>query len=459
MMNIVIVGAGDLGSHIASILSKENHNIILIDKDGHRLQDISSKMDVATRQGSGTDWQLLDDLLEFSPHLFIALTGNEEVNLVACSIAKNLRYPRTIARIRNARYLNRTRLDFGRIFDVDYFISPEILVAHDILKYILHPDSLTVENFAHGALQLRTLTIPSTWQEDAPSLKSFDLPENIIVGLIRRELPHSATEPRQDVPKKIIFPHGDDVIGPGDEVTFVGATEAMATIHELFGIPERKIQSVVIVGGSLTGFNLAKLLVEHEINVRIIDKSYDKCCFLAEKLPQCTIMLHDGTDVEFLRSEKIGSADIMIASTNSDEVNMLAALLGKEVGCADSLVVLSNTGYTPVANRLGLNHTISPRIIAANHILSQIFSGKVSSLVSLYENQAEIMEIAVSLESKVAGIPLSDLGPFLPKDFLILMIQNRGRIMIANGNRVISPGDTVIVVTSPKHVQELEEIF
>lgn len=457
MMNIVIVGAGDLGAHIASILSKENHNIILIDKDSHRLHDISSKMDVATRQGSGTDWQLLDDLLEFSPNLFIALTGNEEVNLAACAIAKNLRYPRTIARIRNPRFLNRTRLDFGRIFDVDYFISPEILVANDILKYILHPDSLSLENFAHGALQLRTLTIPSIWQQDAPPLKSFDLPENIIVGLIRRQNTISTEQP--EAVKKIIFPHGDDSLRPGDEVTFVGATEAMTSIHELFGIPERTIRSVVIVGGSLTGLNLAKLLTDHDIDVRIIDKSYEKCCVLAEKLPQCTIMHHDGTDVDFLRSEKIGSADFLVAATNSDEVNMLTALLGKEVGCTDSLVVLSNPGYIPIATRLGLNHTISPRIIAANHILSQIYSGKVTSLVSLHENQAEIMEISVSLDSKVAGIPLSDLGPFLPKDFLIVMIQNRGRIMIAHGNRVISPGDTVIVVTSPKHVPELEEIF
>lgn len=457
MMNIVIVGAGELGSHIASILSKENHNVILIDKDAQRLQEVSSKMDVATRHGSGSDWQLLDDLLEFSPDLFIALTGNEEVNLVACSIAKNLRYPRTIARIRNDRYLNRTRLDFGRIFDVDYFIIPEILVAYDILNFVLHPDSLAVESFAHGALQLRTIKIPETWKEGSLPLHSMKIPESVIVGLILRNLP--PTEGSTEIHTKVIFPHGNDYILPNDEVTLIGSSETMSTIHSYFGIPERKISSVVIVGGSLTGINIAKLLVGQGIDVRIIDKSYEKCCLLAEKLPQCTIMHHDATDADFLKSEKIGSANILIACTNSDEVNMLSALLGKEVGCEESLVILANAGYIPVATRLGLNHTISPRIIAANHILSQIFSGKVTSLISLYEDQAEIMEINVSLESKLVGIPLSELGPFLPKDFLIVMIQNRGRIIIARGNRIISPGDTVVVVTNPKHVPELEEIF
>lgn len=456
MMNIVIMGAGDLGRHVAALLSKEKHNVILIDKDGHRLQEASSAMDVATRHGSGTDWQLLEDLLEFSPDLYIGLTGNEETNLVGCSIAKNLKFPRTIARVRNERYLNRTRLDFSRLFDVDYFIGPELLVAHDILKYILSPGSLFVEHFSHGALQLLTLKIPDNWRKDAPSLKSFKLPENIIVGLIYRE---DETQQSSQRTKRVIFPHGEDRILPGDEVTFIGSTDTIADIHHVFEIPQKTIRSAVIIGGSLTGLQLARLLSARDIYVRIIDKSYEKCLLLADRLPKCTVMHHDGTDINFLRGEKIGSADIVIGCTNNDEVNILTAALGKEIGCDDALVVLANPAYLPLATKLGLGHTLSPRIVATNHILSQLFSGKVNSLVSLYDNQAEIMELNVSLDSKIVGIPLSELGPFLPKDFLIVMIQNRGRIMIAHGNRIMSPGDTVIVVTSPKHVNELKKIF
>lgn len=451
MMNIVIMGAGDLGRHVAALLSKEKHNVILIDKDGQRLQEAAATMDIATRHGSGTDWQILEDLLEFSPDLYIALTGNEETNLVGCCIAKNLKYPRTIARVRHERYLNRMRLDFAHLFDVDYFIGPELLVAHDILKYIQSPGSLFVEHFAHGALQLLTLKIPDTWEKHAKPLKSFNLPENIIVGLICRE--------EQQGPKKVIFPHGNDTILPGDEVTFIGATDTISEINRIFGISQKKISSVVIIGGSMTGLQLARLLVSKGIHVRIIDKNHEKCLLLADRLPDCTVLHHDGTDMEFLRSERVGGADIVIGCTNNDEVNMLAGALGKEVGCEDALVVLANPAYTSMATRLGLGHTLSPRIVATNHILSQLFSGKVNSLVSLYDNQAEIMELNVSLDSKLIGIPLSELGPFLPRDFLIVMIQNRGRIMIAHGNRIISPGDTVIVVTSPKHVAELQKIF
>lgn len=250
-MNIVIVGAGGVGRYVAAMLAKEEHNVIMIDLDLKKLEKASWNIDVATRQGSGTDWQLLDDLLDLQPQFLIALTDVDETNLVACAIAKHLGYPRTIARIRDNRFLNRTRLDFANIFEVDYFIGPEILVANDILKYMISPGSLAVENFAHGAVQLRTLSIPDKWKKHSIPLSQLDFQKGVIVGLISREV---------DGVKQVIFPHGEDVILPGDEVTFIGETGVITEIHQYIGAPTKKIKSVVIVGGSMTGFNLAKLL-------------------------------------------------------------------------------------------------------------------------------------------------------------------------------------------------------
>ncbi|ADI39194.1 trk system potassium uptake protein trkA homolog 1 [Waddlia chondrophila 2032/99] len=454
-MNIVILGAGGVGRYIAQVLSKEEHNVILIDPNEKKLEKASWEMDVAIRQGSGTDWQLLDDLLDLSPDFLIALTSQDEVNLTACAIAKHLGYPRTIARVRDNRYLNRTRLDFSHIFEVDYFIGPELLVANDILKYMVSPGSLAVENFAHGAVQLRTLAIPEKWRKSDVPLQHLTLPKGVIIGLIRRDIPDA----EEKGAKEVIFPHGQDVIKPGDEVTFIGETEAISELHRFLGIKQQRISSVVIIGGSLTGLNLARLLEGREVDVRLIEKDYDRCRYLAEKLPNTTIMNHQLNDIDYFKSEKIGTAEVFVACTESDEMNMIAALLGKEVGCDDVVVTLSNTNYAPIANQLGINHALSPRISTADHILSHILGGTVTSLVSFYDNQAEILEINVSMESKLVGIPLSELGSLLPKDFLIAMIQNRGRIMVANGNRIISPGDTVIVITSPKHIPELEKIF
>lgn len=458
MLNIVIIGAGDVGSYIASVLSKEQHNIILVDKNAKALEHAAANLDIGTRVGSGTDWQLLDDLLELSPQLLIALTNDDETNIVSCSIAKHLGYPRTIARVRDNRYLNRTRLDFARIFDVDYFISPELLVANDILKYMIAPGSLAVENFAHGAVQLRTISVPEKWRKHDKPLRELKIPHGVMIGLIHRRIQDASKGASHSEPA-VIFPHGNDHILPGDEVTFIGETDVISEMHHFFGVSHKTIKSVVIVGGSLTGINLAKILERRDIHVSLIDKDYEVCCALADVLPKSTVIYHDATDLEFLRSEKVGSYDVLVTCTGSDEVNLLAALLGTEAGCPTAITLLSNNSYVPIISRLGLRYSISPRISAANHILSQILSGKVTSLVSFYENQAEIMEVNVSMDSKIVGIPLSELGPLLPKDFLIAMIQNRGRIMIANGNRIISPGDTVIVITSPAHIDELEKNF
>jgi trk system potassium uptake protein len=454
-MNIIIVGAGEIGSYVAFILSQQQHNITIIDNDKKKLDEISWQMDVGTRYGSGTDWQLLDDLLELSPHLFIALTKDDETNLVACSIAKHLGYPRTIARVKDARYFNRTRLDFSGIFAIDYLICPEYLVAHDIFKIVMSPDSLAIESFAHGAVQMRTLAIPNKWKSNDKPLKELHLPQGVMIGLIRRKI-----EGAENLNgNQVLFPHGDDCIFPGDEVTFIGETDVIYKIPSFFGITHRPIQSAAIAGGSLIARHLAKLLENRSIDIRIMEKDYDKCCLLAEQLPHCRILNHEAADMNFLISEKIDHSDVWIACTRNDETNLLTALLAKEIGCGDVIVMLSNLSYSHVANNLGLKHIVSPRVSAANHILSQLLPGKATSLVSLYDNQAEIIEINVSLESKIVGIPLSDLGPLLPKDFLIAMIQNRGRIMIAHGDRIISPGDTVVVITNPKHVEELEKIF
>ncbi len=454
-MNIVIIGAGGLARYVASVLSKDEHNVILVDEDAKKLEKASWHIDVATRLGTATDWQLLDDILDLSPDFFIALTQDDEINLVSCAIAKHLGYPRTIARISDNRYLNRTRLDFSQIFEVDYFIGPEVLVANDIFKYMISPGSLAVENFAHGAVQLRTLEVPDSWKKEKVSLMNLNLPKGIIIGLIRRKIG------RKDgaVSHKVIFPHGSDCILPNDEITFIGETEMVADLHNFLGIHLKPINSCVIVGGSLTGLSLARLLQKRNIDVRLIEKDYNRCQFLAEQLSGITIMNHDGTDKDFLESEKIGTAEVFVSCTNIDETNLAIAMLGKDLGCGEILAMLSNPSYMTIANKLGINHVVSPYISAADHILSQVLSGTVTSLVSFYENKAEIVEIHVSMQSKIVGIPLSELGSLLPKNFLIAMIQNRGRIMVANGNRIISPGDTVIVITSPEHVQELEKIF
>lgn len=457
-MNIVIIGAGDIGLHLATLFSQLDYGIVLVDVDRFKLEKATRDLDVATKLGDATDWELLEELLEFTPDLIVALTEDDETNLVVCSIAKNLGYPQTIARVRSNKYFKQTRLNFERLFSVDHFIGPEKLTADAIANMILIPESIASETFAHGSIHLRTIKIPQTWKKGSIPLKNrpkLELPNDLMIGLIRRLTVREGGSSQE----KIIFPHGEDVLLPSDEVTFIGESEAIQELPKFFGLPGKLPKSVMIVGGSLTGINLAQILQENQIQVRIIEKDLANCTHLAEKLPYCTVVHRDGTDYKFLQSEKIEDVDVFVACTQSDEVNFLAASIAKNLGAKKVIISIADINYLPMLSRLGITQAASPRLHAANRILSIAREKTISSMVSYYNNQADIMEVKVSPDSKIAGIPIRLLGPVFPQDFLILAIQSRGRIYMADGSRVLSPSDTAIIISSPKHINEIKKIF
>lgn len=449
LMNLVIIGAGDIGLHIAKIFSQFEYGVVLVDTDPHKLEMAARDLDITTRLGSGTDWELLEELLEFSPDLLIAVTNNDETNLVACTCAKNLGYHQTIARVRNPQYLMQSRLHFERLFCVDYLISPEKLTADALANMIVIPDALATGSFAHGAVSMQTMKIPSSWQHKHTPLKrrnDLGLPDQTMVALIRRE-------------GHLIFPHGDDSLYPEDEVTFIGESQAIGKIASLLKIPLVAPRSVVIVGGSLVGIHLAKALQEASITTVILEKDPLKCQKLAQMLPNANVIHHDGTDYKFLQTEKICPSDVFVACTRLDEVNFLAASVARDLGSSHVMISLSNTHYLPLLARLGISQAASPQLHSTNRIFSIVREKQVASMISMYDTKAEVMEVKVSMNSKITGIPIKYLGPELPKDFLIAVIQSRGRVFIADGSRILSPGDTVIVISSPHHMKEIKKLF
>jgi trk system potassium uptake protein len=450
-MDVVIFGSGHLACHLASTLSKEGGNVTLLDNDSARLEQISQEVDVAVVYGRGTDWQVLEELLEMNPELFIALTRDDETNLVACHIAKSLGFPKTIARVREEFYLDSIRLNFGRLFQVDHLISPELLVAQDIVNGVLSLASLAMENFAHGAIMMRTLVVPEKWGQLNKKLFELKLPDNLMLSLINRQGARSKGA--------VIFPHGEDHLQAYDEVTFIGQSETVSSLHDWFGFKQKQVRSVVILGGSLVAKHVSNLLIKKGISVKIIEKEYVKCVNLAKELPLVTVVHQDGLSPSFLESEKVQLSDVFIACTRDDQVNIMGALVAKGIGCENTLVSVSDIALKPLLKKLKITGVTSPRLKAENRILSIAHEKSVASAVSLYDNQAEIFEVKVSTSSSLVGIPLRELGPLFPQDFLIVGIQNKGRVMVANGSSVMSPGDTVIVISSPKHQKEIQKIF
>ncbi|MCB1213216.1 MAG: Trk system potassium transporter TrkA [Chlamydiia bacterium] len=456
-MNVVIIGAGTVGIHLASLLSKGEHNVVLVDRDHEVLERISWQLDIATRTGSGTDWELLEALLADSPDVFIALTESDEANFVACSIAKTLGYKKTIARIREGIFLDTSRIDFSRQFHVDHYVSPELLVAYEMRKHVLSSTTLHHESFAHGSIQMRTIKVPSSWSDSGRSIAQLGLPENVTVGLIKRGTEGDQGESAGD--EGVSIPHGDDCILPDDEITLIGETDAITSIHRFFGAEGHRIRFVTVIGGTRTAVHFCQMLEKLRVGVKLIDPNRKTCEYLSGILTKTTIIHGDPTDIDLLRAEKVDTTDLLVACTFEDEINILTVMLGHEIGCKESIVMLTNPHYVPIVERMGISHVVSPRVFAANRILSLVLSGRITSLVSLYNDAAEILEVSVSPNSQIAGIPLKELTTIFPRDFLVGAIENRGRAMVARGEHVISPRDLVIAITRPRYQKFLEEVF
>ncbi len=445
-MNIVLIGAGSLGTTIASVLSQQEHNVVLVDKDLYQLNLVGRDLDVATIHGFASNWKLLDNLLENKPQLFLAMTGDDETNLTACAIAKNLGYPKTICRIKDLGYLTRSRIDFNRLFFVDHFIAPEILAAQDILKILISSSEEGVENFAHGAIQMKTIKIPENCDKTNTYIKDLSLPKELIIGAILRE-------------EKVLFPHGEDKLFPKDEVTFFGELASMAELCHFFKISKTKIKNVAIVGGSSIALHLCKILENQQTQVKIFEKNPLRCKFLADHLKTSVILHHDAKDFSFLLSEKIKDCDAVIICTRNDEMNIFLSMLAKKAEAKKVITLISDSNIHSSLREIGITPSVSEKVNITNRVLSIVHEDNILSIASLFDNRAKVIELTVSSHSKLVGIPLCDLKALIPKDLLIAVIENKGKVMIGKGGRILSPHDTVILISPPHHIQELQELF
>ena len=350
-MKIVILGAGSTGSYLASFLSQEQHDITLIDSNAKVLDQVNRETDVATVLACMPNLQVLSNLIEEKPDLFFAATGDDETNLISCSLAKNLGIPKTVARIKSRSLLQSEMLDIRRLFYVDHFIGAEIVSAHDLFKLLAHSGDLDFEYFAHGAVLMRTITIPLKWKKGDVPIKDLRLPQGLIAALIRRE-------------QQILFPHGSDFILPGDEVTLIGETKIMDDLHEYFHIAEQRIKSVLLVGGTEVSLHLSYLLMQRNISVRIIEKDPVRCKELADLLPLATIINRDENSRLLLTEENIETTDALVSCTSNDGTNFLISSMAAFLGCPKSIALVGDPAYIPLFEQAKVIPAISARVVA-----------------------------------------------------------------------------------------------
>ena len=445
-MKIIILGAGEVGFHIAQRLSEEKQDVLLIDKDPSKINRINENLDVQAILGSGTSPEILKRSGIMESDMLVAATDSDEVNLFACMLAKNLNpYIVKIARVRNHEYINEKDLLGEDLLGIDQIINPGSVMVETVRSFMLAPGASDVIDFVDGRVKLIGITIKPDSPLAGRKLLSFKGVESkILLGAIIRG-------------EKVFIPQGEDTIEPNDLVYAVVQTGALESIFPFFDIQGEECKRVMIVGAGETGLALAKALDQGNINTKIFERDSGRCTALAEQLERVIVINGDGTDKQLLLEENIKDIDFMVAVTGDEESNVLISLLAKQLGAKKTITRISKLSYIPLVSAIGIDTVVSPRLSAIRAILQYIRRGKIISVAPLKGEHAEAIEAEALDTSEIVNKPLSKVK--FPKGALIGAIVRDQNIIIPKGDSIVQPRDRLIIFTLDKVVPKLEKLL
>jgi trk system potassium uptake protein TrkA len=448
ILKIIIVGAGEVGFHIASHLALENKDVVLIDKDPDAIRKVSDSLDVQVITGSGSSPVVLEEAGIKEAEIILAVTDSDETNLVACLVADIISpLTKKLARIRNADFDNYHGNFRKQAPHIDTIINPEIEVVKTIYRLMSVPGAADIGEFADGRLKFVGVNLEDDSQLAGARLS--DLPA--IIGEARLLIAAVVRE------NELIIPRGNDRLKSGDLVYFICEKDKLRDTLSLFDKYEQPLKRALIVGGGRIGFRLARLLEEHSIYCKIIERNPDRCTYLAERLNKSIVLCGDGSDQALLSEENIQEMDIVIMLTENEETNILASLLAKRMGARKAITRISKFSYFPLTDAIGIEKVVSPRLSAINTIMQHIRKGKVLSDISIKGEQAEVIE-AVALEtSGIVEKPLHDIS--FPKGAIVAGIIRKETIIIPTGDSVIQPNDRVVIFARKEAISKVEKIL
>ena len=447
-MKILIIGAGEVGFHIANRLSSENKNVVVVDKNPDALRRVTEYTDVQTVVGSGSSPAVLEEAGIKEAEIILAVTDSDETNLVACLTADILS-PSTkkLARVRNADFDPYHEVFREKAPHIDTVINPEIEVVKTIQRLISVSGAVEVEDLADGRLKLVGLRLDSSSALNGQRLSEVSVKtgdSNFLVAAIVRN-------------EKMIVPRGDSRLMANDLVYFISEKEKLANSLNLFGKPLQPVKRVMIVGGGRVGTRLAMRLEQEDIKVKILESNPDRCAQLAEKMTRAVVLHGDGSDQELLREENIADMDVVASLTNDEQTNILISLLAKRLGAANTITKISKFTYIPLMATIGIEQIISSRLSAINSILQHIRKGRVLSAISLKGEQAEVIEAMALSTSELVGAPLRKVS--MPKGSLVVGVVRDQEIIVPSGETVIVPNDRVIIFAQRETVPKIEKLL
>lgn len=445
-MKIVIVGAGEVGYHIAEQLILEKKDVILIEKNPDQAKHAASKLDCIVIQGEGTSVDILKEAGIKTANIFIAVTSSDEVNMISCLVvASEFNVPTKIARVRNIEY-TKTNIFSKSAIGIDFAVNPEIEAARAIINTVEQGATSGVFTFNDTDTQSRDVFII----EDSPlvgsSIKDISklIPKDFIIAGISRK-------------DEVIIPSGDTVIHANDHLFLVGSIKTVDKFLDKTGIKKRKLKKILIVGGGKTGSFVASHLAKRGRSITLIDKDYERCKTLSETYPDILIIHGDISDETIFEEEQLENNDLIVTSTEDEELNILTAIYAKTRGITRSVALVNKTNYLGMASNLGIDSTISPKMSSVNATLKFTRRGKIKSVYNIFDGKAEAIEFTTTENNRLNGKALKDLH--LPANSLIVAVNRGHKNYIPDGNFVIEYEDNIIIFAKKNAVEELEEIF
>lgn len=445
-MKIVIAGAGEVGTHLAKMLNNEHHDIIVIDDDQKRLEEVSVISDIITVEGDCTTFSILNKAMVRKADLFIAVCHDENANILASIIAKQLGAKKSIARIDNIEYVYPANKEIFITMGIDYLFYPEQIAAMEVITLLGHTRTTEYVDFSGGRLSLAVFK---------PTASSILIGRTLLeVTANREDLDFRTVAITRDV--ETIIPHANDVFKEGDTIYVISKENSVEKVMEFSGESEIDIKNMMILGGSRIGTGIAKAL-QKEVNVKLVDYNQEKAYKLAELLDETIIINEDGRNTDAMLEEGLANMDAFVAVTGRSETNILAAILAKRLGVKKVIAEVENLNYIDLAESIGIDTIINKKIITASSIFRFTMNTDVQAIKCLTGSEAEVLEFIAKPDSPATKNKIRDMG--FPKDAMIGGIVRGNQSFIGNGNFEIKPYDRVVVFSLPSAISRIGKFF
>jgi trk system potassium uptake protein TrkA len=441
-MNIVIIGLGEVGRHLLSVLDKEGHDIVAVDASAKAVQNAEENYDVASMVGYGASETLLKIAGVARADLVAAVTNHDEMNLIAALAAKQLGAKHVVARVQGTAWSEWTEgIRYG-LLGVDVVINPRVLVAQELSRIARSYGASDVVDLAQDRVELVQIDLEESRVLNKP-LSSVELPPHTLVSAVVRD-------------GELFVPGGADVLVKGDRVYLIGRPEGVLAAERLFS-KEREARRVCIVGGGVVGKALARELISLGATVMMIESDLAVAEEISAEFQGIEVVHGDGTDGALLEEEEVGTYDLFAAVTRQDEINLMAALLAQRAGCKRTATIVQRADYASIYRQLGVDIVLSPRTVASDQILRFSRGGGLHSLTVLEDGQAEVVELTASPKCRAVNKPLHRMN--LPRGSLLAAIVHGDDVIIPHGKDVVHPGDRVILMTTKEARPTVERLF